>query len=171
MKKLVLCLLSSAPFLINTALIQASPKPPAIKATPTPAPTSVEGLKKQIAGRKGKVVLVNFWATWCTPCVAELPTIAKLQKDNSKKLAVVFVSADETSDRAKAGELLKKKGYSGASWIIAGSQESFLKKFDPKAKELSLPRTYLYGRDGKLIKAISAEEAKNLEVTVKKLLK
>jgi thiol-disulfide isomerase/thioredoxin len=165
MKKFFVSLLLVAPF-FKAAPVNAAPK-----AAPLPYPASVESLKKQIAARKGKVVLVNFWATWCTPCVAELPLLEKLQKQNAKKLSVLLISADETGQRAQAAQLLGQKGHTGPSWIIAGSQESFLKKFDPKAKELSLPRTYLFGRDGKLIKAVSADEAKNLEAIVKKLLK
>ncbi len=162
MKKTILFLLLAVPF--STKMAPAKP-------APWPAPTSVEALKKQIVARKGKVVLLNFWATWCTPCVAELPLLEKLQKQNSKKLSVMLVSADESSDRPKAAQLLRQKGHSGASWIIAGNESDFLKKFDPKSGDFALPRTYLFGRDGKLIKALTADESKNLEATVKKLLK
>ena len=166
MKKISLSLLLAVAFCIQTPHANAAPK-----AAPLPYPTSVDALKKQIAARKGKVVLVNFWATWCTPCVAELPLLEKLQKQNAKKLSVLLVSADETGQRAQAAQLLGQKGHTGPSWIMAGSPENFLKKFDPKAKELSLPRTYLFGRDGKLLKAVSADEAKNLEAIVKKFVK
>lgn len=140
------------------------------KPAPLPSSTSVEALKKQIAARKGRVVLVNFWATWCTPCVTELPILAKLQKQHAKKLSVMMVSADESGARAQAAQLLVQKGVTGTSWIIAGNQSSFFKKFDPRASEFALPRTYLYGRDGKLIKVLTPDEAGHLETTVARLL-
>jgi thiol-disulfide isomerase/thioredoxin len=171
MKKFILPFILAAPVLVAVAPVLSKTAKPAASSAPLPAPASAEAIKKQIAARKGRVVLVNFWATWCTACVEELPTIAKLEKQNSKKLAVMLVSGDEMKDRAKAGQLLKQKGHNGASWIIAGNQEAFLKKFDPKSDGFALPVTYLYGRDGKLIKVFPAEEAGKLSATVARLLK
>jgi thiol-disulfide isomerase/thioredoxin len=54
-----------------------------------------------VAGHKGKVVLVNFWATYCVPCRAEMPALVKLQeKYRAKGLLLLTVSADEPEDEA-----------------------------------------------------------------------
>ncbi|MGZ3822898.1 MAG: TlpA family protein disulfide reductase [Mucilaginibacter sp.] len=61
--------------------------------------------------QKGKVVFINFWATWCAPCLAELPSINDLYlkvKDNPN---IVFLCVDVDSDLPKSSAFLQKKGY------------------------------------------------------------
>jgi len=63
--------------------------------TPVVVPVSVATLKKEIAARKGRVVIVNFWATWCPPCKAEFPALLQLQKKYAARgVSLLFVSAD-----------------------------------------------------------------------------
>lgn len=50
---------------------------------------------------KGEVILINFWATWCPPCIAELPDLEELYKDYGDKVNFFFVS-DESKDKLKA---------------------------------------------------------------------
>ena len=60
---------------------------------------------------RGKVVLVNMWASWCPPCLAEMPGLQRLyQQVDTTKIAFVCVSLDANPNRARA--LLKRKGYS-----------------------------------------------------------
>ncbi len=68
-------------------------------APPVPAPqtsfTDGSGRELSLAAFKGKVVLLNFWATWCAPCVREMPTLDRLQaRLGGQGLAVVAVSED-----------------------------------------------------------------------------
>jgi thiol-disulfide isomerase/thioredoxin len=63
--------------------------------------TNLKDLRKRLAQQRGKVVLLNFWATWCGPCVKEFPDIVKLYNNYRKKgLTVIAVSVDdpETAD-------------------------------------------------------------------------
>ena len=53
-----------------------------------------------LAGYRGRVVLLNFWATWCAPCVVELPSLLQLHRDNPD-LAIIAVSVDEDADAYK----------------------------------------------------------------------
>src|SRR5687768_3348934 len=70
---------------------------------PAPAPAQVfydaGGKPVRIADFKGQVVVMNLWATWCAPCVAEMPTLAALQRDYAgKPVKVVAVSLDKVDD-------------------------------------------------------------------------
>jgi len=74
---------------------------------PAPAPdvpfTDAGGKTHTLAEFKGKAVVLNLWATWCGPCVAEMPTLARLQTESAgKPVAVVAVSLDRVEDRANA---------------------------------------------------------------------
>ncbi|RZK30570.1 MAG: TlpA family protein disulfide reductase [Hymenobacter sp.] len=78
---------------------------------PYPLPLyTLEGRPANLRQFRGKVVLVNLWATWCPPCVAEMPGLQALyQKTDTSKVAFVLISLDENPSKARA--FLKRKGY------------------------------------------------------------
>lgn len=132
--------------------------PQIAQAAPSINVVTPAGLKSAIAKNKGKVVIVNFWATWCAPCVKELPELAKLKRANAKKGAVlILVSGDEAEDKAKASQTLAQKGHSG-SYMIKGDIGDFFKGFDKKASgAVAFPRTYIYNRKGQQVKMLESE--------------
>ena len=78
------------------------------KAPPATAFTDPTGKDVSVAAFKGKPVLVNLWATWCAPCVKELPTIQALEAAQKGKLAVIAVSQD-MGERAAVDTFLAGK--------------------------------------------------------------
>ena len=76
-----------------------------------PAPfTDAAGKSHTLADFKGKVVVVNLWATWCAPCVQEMPTLARLQTEYAgKPLEVVTIDLDSPDDKANAQAFLAKR--------------------------------------------------------------
>jgi len=90
---------------------------------------------------KGKVVFVNFWATWCPPCVAEMPDLQKLYDDYSDKVTFLFIANDEV-DRVNA--FLKKNEYTFAIHYEYGKTPIVL-------EHSSIPTTYLINRSGKIV--------------------
>jgi len=60
---------------------------------------------------KGKVVFVNFWATWCPPCLGELPSVNTLYQKFRNDTNVVFLAVDVDNDLSKSTKFLQAKGY------------------------------------------------------------
>jgi thiol-disulfide isomerase/thioredoxin len=130
------------------------------------------GFQKLLASQKGKVVLFDFWATWCEPCRAEMPALVKMMAQLAPKgLAVITVSADEPEDNALAVEFLRKAGYDGPAYLkVAKSDDAFINFIDPKWSG-ALPAKFLYDRAGKKVKSFIGETEKSvLEAEIKKLL-
>ncbi len=138
---------------LSAASAEAAPKPVVTLVTPS---TLQSAIKKQA----GKVVLVNFWATWCAPCVAELPGLAQLQKQYGKRgVAVLLVSADEATAKPLISKTLAQRGHS-KSFLIRGDMVEFFEGFDPKFRgAVALPRTYIYNRKGARVKAIESDHS------------
>src|SRR6266540_6434847 len=81
-----------------------SPDHPMTRSSDSPSPDSVAGevdaagLAERITREKGRVVLVNFWATWCVPCREEFPDLSRLQQNyGSRGLRILGVSTDFAS--------------------------------------------------------------------------
>ena len=105
--------------------------------------TDLNGRSISSADLRGKVVLVNFWATWCPPCRAEIPDLIKLQDKYRDKLVVLGISEDEVSpDEVKAFVAEQKMNYP-----VAMTTPALAKIFRGVS---ALPTTFVIGRDGKL---------------------
>lgn len=117
------------------------------EAAAPPANTfyDARGAPVRIADFKGKVVVLNLWATWCAPCVLEMPTLAKLARDYAGKPVVVLaVSIDKGDDaigRAKAfiGTHRPLEFYSDPNGKLP---------FALKPMAAGAPTTVIYGKDG-----------------------
>lgn len=111
-------------------------------------------IKEAIAANKGKVVYLNFWATFCVPCRAEFPDIIKLQKTYGPQgLQVIEVSMNDhtdPSDVAAVTKYLNKMQPPFPVYIASSLEDSFYSGVDPKWEKggEALPMTTIYDRDG-----------------------
>ncbi|NTV12657.1 MAG: TlpA family protein disulfide reductase [Desulfobulbaceae bacterium] len=128
---------------------------------------TVNGLGKfDSATLQGKVVLVNFWATWCPPCRKEIPSLVKLQESyRSKGLVVVGVSMDE-GGRTMVGKFLEKQG---VNYPVIIGDSSVAKGF---GGVIGVPASFLVDRKGELIRRFDGYASEEeLREELEKLLK
>ncbi len=101
-----------------------------------------------LSAQRGKLVLLEFWATWCSPCVAAMPHLQALQKRHARQLQVITVS-DETPKRI--GQFLTNRPSS--LWFAVDTARSLTKLFPHQI----LPHTVLISPDGRLLAQTSPE--------------
>lgn len=73
--------------------------------------TSVSGTAVSLSSLKGKVVFLNFWATWCPPCIAEMPGINDLYKNFSNREDIVFIMVDADGNFSASQAFMKTHNY------------------------------------------------------------
>ena len=113
------------------------------KALPTATIKDPADAEVKVSDLKGKPMLVNLWATWCVPCVKELPTLDKLAAATAGKLQVVAVSED-LEGRRVVEPFFKQHGYAALKPYTDPSNALLL-----KLGEAGLPVTILYDAQGK----------------------
>jgi thiol-disulfide isomerase/thioredoxin len=131
-------------------------------------------LAAAIAREKGKVVLVNFWATWCVPCREEFPDLVKLEKAyRDRGVRVIGVSTDLAKDLPKIEKFLAaaRPDFPNYRKKSGGDDQDFIESVDPKWGG-ELPFTVLYGRDGKKARVLSGKQSTaGFEAAIQALLK
>ncbi|HLP24829.1 MAG TPA: TlpA disulfide reductase family protein [Acidobacteriota bacterium] len=105
--------------------------------------TTLDGKEVTAAGLKGKVVVVDFWATWCGPCVAEIPGYVALQKKYGQDLVIIGVSVDRGGSE-KVKQFAQKNGMNYLVAMGDGALAESFGGFD------AIPTTFLIDRDGNI---------------------
>ncbi|MDC6367708.1 MULTISPECIES: TlpA family protein disulfide reductase [Flavobacteriaceae] len=101
----------------------------------------LEGNRFNFSQNKEQVVLLNFWATWCPPCIAEMPSMVALYTDYKDKIVFIFVANDE---KDKVLSYLEKKGYELPVYF---ETTQIPRKFQYN----SIPVTYILSKSGKIV--------------------
>lgn len=105
------------------------------------------GVEQKLSAYRGKIVVLNFWATWCIPCRKEMPDLAAIQNEFAALgVQVVGSSADTISDRSKVLEFIKETRINFPVWLGATTED--MKRFGLGP---ALPGTAIIGRDGKIL--------------------
>ncbi len=144
----------------NLALSETGPSEPA----PQVELSSLEGQRLKLSDFHGRVVLLNFWATWCGPCRAEIPELNKLQRDfQASGLAVIGVSWDDSAAGVREFQKEIRQDYT----VLLGGEDA-QDKFEAIR---SLPSTYVIDREGRIRqKIIGARDRAQFEAVLKPLL-
>jgi thiol-disulfide isomerase/thioredoxin len=100
---------------------------------------TLNGESLSFSEMKGKVVFINFWATWCPPCIAEMPDIHALFKEKGDEVEFVMISLDQ--DEQKAKDFIERKEFEFPVYYLRSALPS---SYDTH----SIPTTYVIGKDG-----------------------
>lgn len=121
-----------------------------VSEAPPPMPTrtlrDAAGADTTLAAYHGQVMVLNLWATWCAPCMEEMPSLAQLQRNFEGRIVVIPVSVDSEGDRTKAiNELARLSG--GSLPFLQDMTRGVL--FDAQAA--GMPVTIIYNTRGEEI--------------------
>lgn len=107
----------------------------------------ITGKPVSMADLKGKVVLVDLWATWCVPCIAEIPHLKKLEEElKDKNIQVVSISIDVEKDKEKWQKFVEKQQLGGIQ-LFAGGWSDMTLYYDIN----SVPRFMVFDQEGKIV--------------------
>jgi thiol-disulfide isomerase/thioredoxin len=126
---------------------ESAQHPAAIGSDPDLILKDLFGVEQKLGAYRGKIVVLNFWATWCIPCRKEMPDLAAIQNDYAALgVQVVGAGADTLADRSKVLEFVKETRINFPVWLGATTDD--MKRFGLGP---ALPGTAIIGRDGKII--------------------
>jgi thiol-disulfide isomerase/thioredoxin len=109
------------------------------------------GSEQRMNAFKGRIVILNFWATYCIPCRKEMPDLAAIQNEYAALgVQVIGASTDVAADRTKVLQFVKETKINFPIWL--GATTADMIKFGLGA---ALPGTVIIGRDGRIVKVIS----------------
>jgi len=125
----------------------------------------MNGVDVSLESFKGKVILLNFWATWCGPCRAEIPSLVELQQQYADDLVVLGLSVDDTAEKLLPYAAEFKMNY---PVLVGNGREDVQEAFGPL---YGIPVTVIIGRDGRIAKKHSGIASKEqFEREIKTLL-
>ncbi len=141
-----LLLAAAAAWLLATADWSPDPISAGEPAPGFELPRLADGAPVSLADQRGRVVLINFWATWCKPCVEELPYFERLHEAfDGEKLRVVLVSLDFERDlETKLKDFVDKRGLqSDVLVLLDGNYNNWIDRVDPEWGG-AIPVTVIY---------------------------
>ena len=164
--------------LSGTGVVYGCSKDPGRSDSPFPEPGPVSTVKAadvaaMLDAATGRVLVLNFWATWCAPCVAEMPELAEFYQEHSREdVAFCALSLDAPDEmESKVAPFLENKGIHFPVRVMGERDITAISNAVKCEISGVLPTTLVYGRDGKLVRmwegAITRQE---LDDIVKPLL-
>lgn len=113
---------------------------------------SPDGKTFKLADTKDKVLLVNMWATWCMPCVKEMPEIDKLNSEMGDKMQAISITAvDDDNSEAQIKSFLKSKNFTYQQGVADEKTWNAMAEF---SKADGIPINFIVTKDGKITKIL-----------------
>ena len=123
-------------------MLQPPPFPTQMKMDYNWRVQGLDGKELHVGKTKGKVVFLNFWATWCFPCVAEMPSIQRLY-DEIKSEEIHFMCVSD-EDGKKVSKFVKENGFTFPLYTLVGEKPHVF-------KTRGIPATFIISQDGQIV--------------------
>ena len=134
------------------ALVLAATAVASTPKAPMPTPVAAKGVLEEVKKPGAGAVLVNVWATWCSPCREEFPDLLHAARDLAPQgLRLVLVSVDFPGNEEATQNFLSKQGVDFQTFLRTGKDETFVDELEPQWSG-AIPVTFLYDARGKLVR-------------------
>ena len=122
-------------------------------------PMDRDALRGELAASEGRVLLVNLWATWCTPCLREIPDLLTLETElPASDFRLLAISMDDAYSAGWVTEFKAKHFPSLVSFINAEvDMDALVSVIDPVWNE-TLPTSYIFNREGEVVKKVQGKK-------------
>jgi thiol-disulfide isomerase/thioredoxin len=136
------------------------------EATPSLKLHDLQGAPHTLEDYRGKPVLLNFWATWCVPCAAEMPLLSEMQKQYQGKVVFIAASIDDEDMKPQVLAFIKKHQGDALTVMMGATLDSL----DDFGVNQGMPGTVFIDADGKIVDRITgALKRPDLEQLLRKL--
>ncbi len=144
-------------FLLSATVFVALARPAASEAVKLVKPEQYR--TRVVAAKKGRVLLVNFWATWCDPCREEMPALVSAAKGfSSKDVAVALVSIDSLKKTADVQRFLAAGKIPFVCWQAKSPDPQRFSDAVDKSWNGAVPYTLVYNRTGELVARLAGPQ-------------
>jgi len=154
MMRSVVWLLAAVTLVLAPASLASDPNDPA-----TLTPMDRDTLRGELSASEGRVVLVNLWATWCTPCLREIPDLLALEAElPASDFRLLAISMDDAYSEGWVTEFKAKHFPALVSFInVELDMDTLVSVIDPVWNE-TLPTSYIFNRDGEVVKKVQGKK-------------
>ncbi|MDW8465823.1 MAG: TlpA disulfide reductase family protein [Chloroherpetonaceae bacterium] len=167
---LLVAIVATGPTRVRNTGVPASPDL-SVSAAPAPNFTlkTLNGKKVSLSDFKGKGVILNFWATWCPPCRAEIPDMIELQKAYQDKFTFIGIVINDRAEKVAA--FVKAQGMNYP--VVMGDEKviSDYGKFVEGGQIRGIPTSFVINRKGEIIEAfVGARDKRTFEAAIQRAI-
>lgn len=128
----------------------------------------INGNEIELSALKGKIVVLDFWATWCPPCRQSIPEMVELQKKYKDELEIIGISLDDPS-KLNDSNLIKFMEKNKMNYKVVRSTNEIMRSYFKKGEKLLIPTLFVIDAKGNIREKLVGFEPGHLEKIIRKI--